>query len=344
VRHDSFRIGLIAVVMLVALRVTIGWHFLYEGVWKIANSDEFSAEPFLTQAKGPAAGLFYRMVPDLMGGQRLPIVTDENGERTISPEVYEEAWTELKQDMLDSYDLSTKQVEKVESLHKIYIDSLHLYLSDDRDLGNRDAILAYFDALDRYKEEMAAGNNGAEFQKKRAWDKQQALRREVNAWLSDLDAMGEKYRLALWDVLDDGQKAGGAIPEVVLEPNKLPIPLPVVDSRTQGLDLAVTYALTAIGLCLVLGFCTRLANLGGAAFLVSVLLTQPPWPTIYPPAPEVVGHALVVDKNFVEMMAMLMLATLPVGRWGGLDYFLYQWLVKPFQSKDPAAKAEGGKG
>ena len=89
-----------------------------------------------------------------------------------------------------------------------------------------------------------------------------------------------------------------------------------------------------------MGFCTRLANLGGAAFLVSVLLTQPPWPTIYPPAPEVVGHALIVDKNFVEMVAMLMLATVPVGRWGGLDFFLYQWLVKPFTSSGDKSAGE----
>jgi uncharacterized membrane protein YphA (DoxX/SURF4 family) len=85
-------------------------------------------------------------------------------------------------------------------------------------------------------------------------------------------------------------------------------------------------------LCLVLGLCTRLAALGGAAFLVSVLLTQPPWPTIYPPAPEVVGHALVVDKNFVEMVALLALATTAVGRWGGLDYFLYHWFGRPLEN------------
>jgi hypothetical protein len=54
------------VVMLVVLRITIGCHFLYEGVWKF-NHAEFSAEPFLTQAKGPAAPLFYAMIPDIDG-------------------------------------------------------------------------------------------------------------------------------------------------------------------------------------------------------------------------------------------------------------------------------------
>ena len=57
--------------MLIVLRVTIGWHFFYEGVWKIVNADQFSATPFLTMAKGPAAPLFYAMVYDIDGRQRL---------------------------------------------------------------------------------------------------------------------------------------------------------------------------------------------------------------------------------------------------------------------------------
>lgn len=335
---------MVAVVMLVALRVTIGWHFFYEGVWKISHADEFSARPFLTQAKGPAADLFYAMVPDLDGRQRLPITTDGEGKPAISPEVYLNAWQELKQKVVDTYELDDEQLKKVEELYVAYEDSVQRYvgeLTDRNPDGHRDAILAYFDALDRAEKEKAAGNDGAEFQKERSWDRMQDLRREVGAWLSDLDAMGESFRLAMWDVLGDDQKAVGMIPKVVLGPEKMPVPLPMVESRSQGLDLAVTYGLAAIGLCLILGFCTRLANLGGAAFLISVLLTQPPWPTVWPPAPEVVGHALVVDKNFVEMVAMLMLATLPVGRWGGLDYFLYEWLVKPFKSSDDTA-SDGG--
>jgi len=120
-----------------------------------------------------------------------------------------------------------------------------------------------------------------------------------------------------------------------------------VKTRTELFDLMITYSLTAIGACLILGFCTRLAALGGAAFLISVLLVQPPWPTIYPPAPEVVGHALLVDKNFVEMIAMFMLATTAVGQWGGLDYFVYHWLGRPilsyFRPKNQDKKKEEDK-
>ena len=74
---------MLAVVALVALRLGLGCHFLYEGVWKIEHRDEFSAEPFLTQAKGPIAGFFYAMVPDIDGRQRLQVETDADGKKSI---------------------------------------------------------------------------------------------------------------------------------------------------------------------------------------------------------------------------------------------------------------------
>ena len=61
----QFQIGLATVVLLVVLRLALGCHFLYEGVWKIRHRDEFTAEPFLTQAKGPLSGVFYAMLDDM---------------------------------------------------------------------------------------------------------------------------------------------------------------------------------------------------------------------------------------------------------------------------------------
>jgi uncharacterized membrane protein YphA (DoxX/SURF4 family) len=294
------------VVMLVVLRITIGCHFLYEGVWKFKHA-EFSAEPFLTQAKGPAAPLFYAMVHDIDGRQRLKIEKDpKSGKSSISGKIYLDAWTDLDRQVIQKYNLSNKQKQDLENVHKTYAAALDNYLKE-----NLDDIRAYFGSLDRFEAAQQAGNNGAEHQLKRRWDRRLELRKEAGGWLSELDALGASYRQAVWSVLSDAQRKMGDLPRAW--------------TRSDLLNYAVKYALTAIGLCLVLGFCTRLAAIGGAGFLVSVLLTQPPWPTIYPPAPEVVGHALLVDKNFVEMIAALVLATTAVGRWGGLDYFLYHW-------------------
>ena len=301
---------MLAVVALVALRVTIGWHFFYEGVWKIGHAEEFSATPFLTMAKGPAAPLFYAMVYDIDGRQRLTPEQDADGNSVITGKIYLDAWKAQKDEAVKKYSLNDEQIKKAEDTYKIYVQSVHQYLAE-----NQEDIEAYFNSLDRFEKSVQAGGNDAAHQRQRNWDEQQKLRAEVNGWLNDLDAMGEEYRAGLYGLLTDDQKKAG--------------PVPVGMTRSDLMDFAVTWGLTAIGFCMIVGLCNRLACLGGAAFLISVLLTQPPWPTIYPPAPDVVGHALIVDKNFVEMVAMLALACLPVGRWGGLDAFLYRWIGRP---------------
>ena len=84
----------------------------------------------------------------------------------------------------------------------------------------------------------------------------------------------------------------------------------------------ISYSVLAIGLCLMLGLFTRLASLGGAAFLLQIYLSMPPWPGL-PVSPRAEGHYLFVDKNFVEMLACLALAFLPTGHWVGLDALLF---------------------
>lgn len=46
--------------MLVLLRVIIGWHFLYEGYVKI-TAGSWSASGYLNQAQGPLAGFFHHL-------------------------------------------------------------------------------------------------------------------------------------------------------------------------------------------------------------------------------------------------------------------------------------------
>ena len=53
--------------LLTALRVAIGWHFLYEGLVKLANPD-WSSIGFLLDSKGVFSGLFYSLAsnPDVL--------------------------------------------------------------------------------------------------------------------------------------------------------------------------------------------------------------------------------------------------------------------------------------
>jgi len=50
----------IQVILLVSLRILIGWHFLYEGMIKLLNSD-WSSIGFLLDSQGPFSGLFLWM-------------------------------------------------------------------------------------------------------------------------------------------------------------------------------------------------------------------------------------------------------------------------------------------
>jgi len=78
---------------------------------------------------------------------------------------------------------------------------------------------------------------------------------------------------------------------------------------------------------LLLGLFTRVACVAGALFLLSVVLMQPFW----------VSDALPTYNQYVEMVALLALATTPVGRWAGLDYFLHKLVAGKATKGQPDA-------
>lgn len=340
-------------VVFIALRLSLGCHFLYEGVWKIKNADTFHAAPFLSEAKGPLAPFYYSMLPDLEGRQRLGIETvadkdgkpvvqiaaerengkvvlvedkDDDGKRIAKfgkykLDAYVNAWTTFKDKIVRGYGLSEEQAAQAEKLLAKYIASARSYVTE-----NEDEIVAHFTSRDRFAADPdgAVNVDHAAHQQERDWKKEREYRQEVNAWLGALDSMGKDYQMAIWGVLTPEQQAKGQFGKGWN---------PLTWTRDQQIDAAVTYGLTAIGLCLMVGFFTRLAALGGAVFMLNVVMTQLAWPGLYPPDPPVVGHALIVNKDFVEMVALLLVATSRVGRWGGVDFFLHHLLVRPFLSK-----------
>ena len=63
---------------------------------------------------------------------------------------------------------------------------------------------------------------------------------------------------------------------------------------------------------------SRTACVAGAAFLLLLYFTVAPFPWLPEPT-RVEGHYYFVNKNLVEMLALLTLATTQSGRWVGLD-------------------------
>ena len=66
------------ILFMVVLRIAIGWHFLYEGIYKI-KSGTFSSTPYLMASAGPLRDTYRSMVYDVDGIKRIGIVLDKNG-------------------------------------------------------------------------------------------------------------------------------------------------------------------------------------------------------------------------------------------------------------------------
>ena len=92
---------------------------------------------------------------------------------------------------------------------------------------------------------------------------------------------------------------------------------PIEDADTMAM-----WTITIVGACLLLGFFTPIACLVGAAFLVLTYLTHPPFPW-YPLPPNTEGNPLFINKNVIECVALLVIASFPTGRWMGLDALLW---------------------
>jgi uncharacterized membrane protein YphA (DoxX/SURF4 family) len=97
-----------------------------------------------------------------------------------------------------------------------------------------------------------------------------------------------------------------------------PIEEPVEMTRGQLMDRVTMWFLVAVGACLMAGLFTRFACVLGAGFLVMTYLTYPPFPW-YTLPPNTEGNPLFINKNVIECLALLALATFPTGRWMGLD-------------------------
>ncbi len=337
---NRFQIGMLAVLALVALRLALGCHFLYEGTWKIDHTDfvhaerwkadkwridgheAFTARPFLALAKGPVSGLFYMMLPDIDGRERLKVVVDpKTGKNSIDGSSQTKLWEQVRQDFANRYrptgSSDDKLIQDTKKTYEKFQKQFNEYLAE-----NADDIAAYFQSLDRFQSDAEHNELGqdAPFQKQRHWDEMMKLRGEADKWVKDIEGQERAYANSLYSLLNE-------------EDRKIDVPAdtwnPLKWDRMKQLNVMVTFSLFAIGLCLMLGFFTPLAALGGAAFMFFVVMTQPAFPTIFPHDPPVVGHALLVNKDFVEAVALLVVAATGAGRWGGLDFFVLRWFVHP---------------
>lgn len=141
---------------------------------------------------------------------------------------------------------------------------------------------------------------------------------------------------AVSNVMDENDRPAHL--DAVVNESKVPAEEKADWSRLKMVDSSVRWGLVVIGALLVVGLFTRLACVAGALFLLSFYLAMPAFPWLPEPAMSE-GHYLFVNKNIIEMLALLAIAASRPGQRYGLDLWV-RLIVGLFRGKRRDEKAE----
>lgn len=392
-----------ACLMIVTLRVAIGWQFLYEGIWKLNSqkgSRPWTAEPYLLNARGPFRSTFREMVPDPDGLDRLdydktaanwdnwyerfkahhPDLTDEQ-KRKIETLLNGSAnWAEPLAVLPAGVDLTKFSFAKVkapdgsaityDAKGKRLVANFHLIPAEKEQLlgllpesASEEERATWKRAVERLYDRTSALSLKERLQvlvkedptrvgviqethhgtidHKRLGDidlyRNMIARYEANLKSAQVD-FHHRHLDKLWAEMQE-KKAGLVAPvdaltnELVTTAEKTLSAVqltrgavPPLPSQLAQANYITMYGLLILGALLMVGLFSRLSSLGAAGLLFLFYLAMPPWPGVpEPPGPE---HSLIINKNLIECLACLMLATIPTGRWVGLDALIRRFIFR----------------
>ena len=92
-------------------------------------------------------------------------------------------------------------------------------------------------------------------------------------------------------------------------------------------DLITMWGLTLVGIFLILGLFTRVASVAGIGFILLFYLCNPPLVGYFYSIPTE-GSYLIVNKNLVELCALVVILVTGSGRFAGLDRLLHGVFVR----------------
>lgn len=386
---DLRRYSLAAVVLLVVLRLGIGWQLLYEGLWKIdtlRTPNPWTSAGYLKNSTGPLRTTFRNMAgdPDDLAWLDYDTVAnrwtdwaqrfqnhyrlDEDqagrlngllygrtakvGDRDVFVEGLEKlpsgveklnvsekiVWFDAKAKRLyvdAARMLTPAEKGKLESLVKGrtdaeadafcttltriydrqkktmgYLKKLSGTLRGNSELlGNED--WQQLGKLDQYEQELAQYEDdyakaSTEFEWDHlnfTWGKIQTLRSELTG---PVKAMEDEFQDAALALLKTEQHSRG--------------PVPTPWTTLKFTDTMTIIGLTVLGSMLILGLFSRFAALAAAFMLFNFYMAMPPFPGVpEAPGPE---HSFIVNKNLIEVFALLAIAAIPSGMWFGVDRLL----------------------
>jgi len=324
------RINGLACFFLVALRLVIGWHFAVEGyhklrthqIGKTATNTPWTSEPFFREGYGPLAD-WYREMLGVSDEPTLARLRDRAGNW---PWIVRHEWMEYLTELSNHYGLTAEQMADVQAAFNKHSGPMMAWLEGRAAptttkpvaWGTVDVPQTLPARLDEYeanKERIRAiqQSEQTEFNKDVDRSELRSLKaenaRNLNDILAEVDSRTVQMKKAVFEAagLTEAQKKAGPL----IEPPPPVRPIDRLNTVTMWMQLV-------LGGLLLVGLWTRLSSLVLASFLLQVVLIVPTLPWVSPPPGEM-GHYLFVDPHVIEMVALLVLATIPTGRWFGID-------------------------
>ncbi len=316
------------VFFLLALRLAIGWQFLFEGLHKIhshyvadptfqAESDTikkpFSSERYFKEAPGPIAPY----VRAMNGDTAEFIASHLTPKQDITPAEFEKL-TPSEQAALCP-DAAAKSLDDyAATLGKGTEPEKILYASWVYGVSRRPIPLSRI-------------SGDVEFTGPQRMKFLKLLKKEVEQ-AEDRERLGLGYgygldikktqaaRVEFWNAQDDLVKEINTFLKELktkINDGKEPV-VQIVEKKSEFNDRITRWFIAIIGACILFGFLTRISCILAAGFLLLTYLTYPPFPWfVLPPGTE--GNPLFINKNAIEFFALLALACMPTGKWLGLD-------------------------
>jgi thiosulfate dehydrogenase [quinone] large subunit len=106
-----------------------------------------------------------------------------------------------------------------------------------------------------------------------------------------------------------------------------------------AINQGTAWGLTILGGLLLVGLFTRTSCVLAALFLLTTYFCTPPWPWFLAP-PNTEGFYYYINKNVIEMLALVVLATTASGRWFGLDAVLHTLFKRSPRRPAPVPAAD----
>jgi uncharacterized membrane protein YphA (DoxX/SURF4 family) len=341
--------------ILILLRLAIGWHFLFEGWHKLhthlagptesvaGRTRPWSSEGYFREGPGPLARVVRHRVgdPDDEALGRLEVAPLPAGQDPVTypprkrvPPLLDAEWQAYLNRFASHYRLDESQQAEAKVRLEQVEDRVVGWLTRTEVDATTKAVKKKYQSVS-YEQKRSVPVRVAEY-RARVVEVRDLVGKKMPLFGKDVEGrhLGQakaelaELRSGLLEELNEQftRKFHQALDEL-LTPEQLAAEKMIPEAESAALlswlDLVTAWGLTVLGGCLLLGLLTRTSCVLAAAFLVMTYLSTPPWPWM-PTSPKDEGFYLFVNKNAVELLALLALATTASGRWFGVDALLHE--------------------